>query len=131
MVHGACLRTAKSSPSESLQKQLADELRAKVADEFVKRRSDTEWFLEGDFNAYVLQIRQPHIWGGEPELLMSSHVLQMPITVYMWDKNSSTLKIIAEYGQEYGKDDPIRILYHGYGHYDALECPLGATELNL
>lgn len=33
-------------------------------------------FLEGDFETYVRQMRQPHIWGGEPELLMCSHVLQ-------------------------------------------------------
>lgn len=33
-------------------------------------------FLEGDFDTYVGQMRKPHIWGGEPELLMCSHVLQ-------------------------------------------------------
>lgn len=39
----------------------------------------TSWvgrFVEGDFDAYVRQMRQPHSWGGEPELLMSSHVLK-------------------------------------------------------
>lgn len=30
VVHGACLRSGKPSPSESLEKELADELRAKV-----------------------------------------------------------------------------------------------------
>lgn len=52
----------------------------------------------------------------------------MPITVYMKDKKSCSLKIIAEYGQEYGRDNPIRVLYHGYGHYDALRSPIGAAE---
>ncbi|XP_008222061.1 PREDICTED: OTU domain-containing protein At3g57810-like isoform X1 [Prunus mume] len=130
VVQGACLRAGKPSPSEALQRELADELRAKVqnelnfiplvADEFIKRRADTEWFLEDDFETYVVQMRQPHIWGGEPELLMSSHVLKVPITVYMRDSDSGSLKIIAEYGQEYGKDNPIRVLYHGYGHYDTM-----------
>ncbi|XP_058195129.1 OVARIAN TUMOR DOMAIN-containing deubiquitinating enzyme 4-like isoform X2 [Rhododendron vialii] len=123
VVHGASLRAGKPCPSESLQKELADELRTKVADEFIKRRTDTEWFVEGDFDTYVTQMRQPHTWGGEPELLMSSHVLQVPITVYMWDNKSSFLKVIAEYGQDYGKGNPIRVLYHGYGHYDALQSP--------
>ncbi|XP_061992533.1 OVARIAN TUMOR DOMAIN-containing deubiquitinating enzyme 4-like isoform X2 [Rosa rugosa] len=127
VVHGACLRAGKPSPSDSHQKELADELREKVADEFIKRRADTEWFLEDDFERYVVQMRQPHIWGGEPELLMSSHVLQIPITVYMRDKNSRSLRIIAEYGKEYGKDNPIRVLYHGYGHYDALRGPSPTT----
>ncbi|KAL5717655.1 ubiquitinyl hydrolase 1 [Ranunculus cassubicifolius] len=120
VTHGACFRAGKPYPSESLQKNLADELRAKVVNEFIKRRAETEWILEGDFDEYVMQMRQPHIWGGEPELLMSSHVLQMPITVYMKDKTSGSLKIIAEYGKEYGKEDPVCVLYHGYGHYDAL-----------
>ncbi|THG02014.1 hypothetical protein TEA_002580 [Camellia sinensis var. sinensis] len=126
VAHGAYLRSGKPSPSESLQKELADELRDKVADEFIKRRTDTEWFIEGDFDTYVTQMRQPHIWGGEPELLMSSHVLQVPITVFMCDKKSGRHKIVAEYGQEYGKENPIRVLYHGYGHYDALQTPSGA-----
>lgn len=31
--------------------------------------------MEGDFDTYVAQMRKPHVWGGEPELLMASHVL--------------------------------------------------------
>ncbi|XWS69212.1 hypothetical protein CRYUN_Cryun04dG0160200 [Craigia yunnanensis] len=87
VIHGAWLRSGgKQSPSENRQIELANELRAKI--------------------------RQPHIWGGEPELLMCSHVLQAPITVNMREKNSGALKIISEYG----KENPIRVLYHGYGH---------------
>lgn len=85
-------------------------------------------FIEGDFDKYVAQMREPHVWGGEPELLMASHVLRMPITVYMCDKDSQGLISIAEYGQEYGKDNPIRVLYHGYGHYDAVQIP-GKTDV--
>lgn len=44
----------------------------------------------------------------------------MPITVYMRDENAGGLIAIAEYGQEYGKENPIRVLYHGFGHYDAI-----------
>ena len=49
--------------------------------------------------AYVSNIRKPHVWGGEPELFMASHVLQMPITVYMYDRAAGGLISIAEYGQ--------------------------------
>lgn len=128
VAHGACLRSGKVPPDEKYQRQLADELREKVADEFIKRREETEWFIEGDFDKYVAQMREPHVWGGEPELLMASHVLRMPITVYMCDKDSQGLISIAEYGQEYGKDNPIRVLYHGYGHYDAVQIP-GKTDV--
>uniref|UniRef100_A0A1D1Z2F4 Ubiquitin thioesterase OTU n=1 Tax=Anthurium amnicola TaxID=1678845 RepID=A0A1D1Z2F4_9ARAE len=123
VAHGACLRISQPLPNENLQRELADELRARVADEFVKRRAETEWFVEGDFDTYVSQMRKPHVWGGEPELLMATHVLQMPITVYMHDEDSGGLITIAEYGQEYGKENPIRVLYHGFGHYDSLEIP--------
>lgn len=47
----------------------------------------------------------------------------MPITVYMHDKDTGGVISIAAYGQEYGKDNPINILYHGFGHYDALQIP--------
>ncbi|KAH6825797.1 hypothetical protein C2S53_008002 [Perilla frutescens var. hirtella] len=124
VAHGASIRLGKPAPHENAQRELADELRARVADELIKRREETEWFIEGDFDAYVSRIRKPHVWGGEPELLMASHVLQMPITVYMRDQDSGGLISIAEYGQEYGKDNPIRVLYHGYGHYDALHLPV-------
>ncbi|KAG6398728.1 hypothetical protein SASPL_140197 [Salvia splendens] len=148
VVHGACLRAGKPSPNESHEKELADELRAAVADEFIKRRADSEWFIEGDFDSYVAKMRQPHVWGGEPELLMSSYVLhyldevfvkeyveeyvfRLPITVHMWDKKKNSLKVIAEYGQEYGKENPIRVLYHGYGHYDALQSPSDGLQTKL
>ncbi|KAG8367925.1 hypothetical protein BUALT_Bualt16G0123400 [Buddleja alternifolia] len=131
VAHGACIRSGKPAPNGNLQRELADELRAKVADEFVKRREETEWFIEGDFDTYISQIRKPHVWGGEPELLMASHVLQMPITVYMHDQDSGGLISIAEYGQEYGKDNPIEVLYHGFGHYDALHVPGFSLYFNL
>ena len=53
---------------------------------------------------------------------------RVPITVYMREKNSGTLKIISEYGQEYGKENPIRVLYHGYGHYDALGSSVSSAS---
>ncbi|XP_061348325.1 OVARIAN TUMOR DOMAIN-containing deubiquitinating enzyme 4-like isoform X2 [Gastrolobium bilobum] len=77
VAHGACLTSGKAPPSESYQRELADDLRARVADEFIKRREETEWFIEGDFDTYISQIRKPHVWGGEPELFIASHVLKM------------------------------------------------------
>ncbi|XP_044396593.1 OVARIAN TUMOR DOMAIN-containing deubiquitinating enzyme 4-like [Triticum aestivum] len=76
VAHGECIRSGKPIPNENLQRKLADDLRALVADEFIKRRTETEWFIEGDFDTYVSQIRKPQVWGGEPELLMASHILR-------------------------------------------------------
>ena len=134
-------------------------------------------FIEGDFDAYVKNIQQPYVWGGEPELLMASHVLKWvllwyfapcvlpsdayyvilvaeshfrmpfyvfekflcissvfdrtflllraPIWVFMIDRSTGGLVNIAKYGEEYGKNEenPINVLFHGYGHYDILEIP--------
>ncbi|KAL8218861.1 hypothetical protein R6Q57_022234 [Mikania cordata] len=125
VVHGACLRAGRPVPKENVIQELADDLRTKVVKELIKRRTETEWFLEGDFETYVSDMRRSHVWGGEPELLMSSHVLKVPITVSMWDKRTRCIKVIAEYGhEEYGNEKPVSVLYHDYGHYDLLKTPL-------
>lgn len=41
----------------------------------------------------------------------------------MHDEEAGGLITIAEYGQQYGREDPIKVLYYGFGHYDALEIP--------
>ncbi|CAN0910595.1 OVARIAN TUMOR DOMAIN-containing deubiquitinating enzyme 4 [Linum grandiflorum] len=123
IAHGDCLRKGKEAPDEDCQRQLADELRAQVAEELVKRREEVGCFIEDDFDTYVDRMKKPYVWGGEPELLMASHILKTMISVYMKDRVSDDLVSIASYGEEYGKDgeNPINVLFHGYGHYDLLE----------
>ncbi|KAI7730175.1 hypothetical protein M8C21_001463, partial [Ambrosia artemisiifolia] len=77
----------------------------------------------GDFDAYVKRIQKPFSWGGEPELLMASHVLKTTISVYTFERGSINLSKIATYGEKYEQDEisPIKVLFHGYGHYDILE----------
>ncbi|XP_068659820.1 uncharacterized protein [Aristolochia californica] len=123
IAHGSCLRNGKEAPDETQEQELADGLRVQVADELLKRRKEIEKFIEGDFDEYVKNIQQPQSWGGEPELVVASHVLRMPITVFIKDKSSGSFEKIASYGQEYKKDGemPVEVLFHGYGHYDLLE----------
>ncbi|XP_068663389.1 uncharacterized protein [Aristolochia californica] len=123
IAHGSCLRYGKQAPDETQEQELADNLRIQVADELLKRRKEIEKFIEGDFDEYVKNIQQPQSWGGEPELVMASHVLRMPITVFMKDKSSGGFEKIVSFGLEYKKDEeiPIDVLFHGYGHYDLLE----------
>ena len=44
----------------------------------------------------------------------------------MIDRDSGGLVKIANYGEEYekDKDNPITVLFHGYGHYNILEAIL-------
>ncbi|PWA64925.1 OTU domain-containing protein [Artemisia annua] len=76
IAHMVCLRNGEEAPDENRQRELADELRAQVVDELLKRRKEIEWFIEGDFDVYVKRIEKPYVWGGEPELLMASHILK-------------------------------------------------------
>ncbi|KAI3749682.1 hypothetical protein L2E82_20298 [Cichorium intybus] len=57
-------------------------------------------FIEGDFEAYVKTIAKHHIWGGEPELLMASHVLKTKISVFMLDRSTDKLLKISTHGKE-------------------------------
>lgn len=43
----------------------------------------------------------------------------------MLDRSSGSLINISNYGEEYHKDEEIsiKVLFHGYGHYDILEVP--------
>lgn len=61
-------------------------------------------------------------------LMVCNPSCRVPITVYMLDNKTNGLQIIAEYGQEYGKENPVRVLYHGYGHYDALQSSFGGLQ---
>jgi hypothetical protein len=57
---------------------------------------------------------------------------RMPITVYMTEKKTRRgLIAIAEYGQEYSNIDPIQVLYHGFGHYEALQIPSNKANSKL
>ena len=49
----------------------------------------------------------------------------------MHEEGQGGLIAIAEYGQEYGKENPIRVLYHGHGHYEALHIPCEGRKSRL
>eukprot|EP00434_Breviolum_minutum_P040838 symbB.v1.2.036308.t1/scaffold5097.1/size31002/2 len=92
------------------------ELRVLAVKRLIKCRKEMAWAIEENFDLYVRRMARSREWGGEPELLMLSKVLQRPIEVYMFAPN---LKKIQHYGEEL-KSKPIRVLFHGYGHYSAM-----------
>ncbi|KAI3866091.1 hypothetical protein MKX03_003553 [Papaver bracteatum] len=122
LVHGACLRSGQAAPDDTREGELADDLRARVIDELVRRKDEFyQWDL-GDFDVYVERMKKPTVWAGEPELLMASYVLQTPISVFVIESSSGKLRNITNYGQEYEENyDPIKVLFLNYGHYDLLE----------
>ena len=91
--------------------------------ELMKRREELERIVEGDFEEYCANMRYPGAWGGEPEILVATHVLQRSIEVHM-AMAGEPLRSIGIYGNEdYGttKDSKTKLmfLFHGQGHCEA------------
>eukprot|EP00242_Pyramimonas_sp_CCMP2087_P016882 CAMPEP_0198212140 /NCGR_PEP_ID=MMETSP1445-20131203/25544_1 /TAXON_ID=36898 /ORGANISM="Pyramimonas sp., Strain CCMP2087" /LENGTH=250 /DNA_ID=CAMNT_0043886525 /DNA_START=89 /DNA_END=841 /DNA_ORIENTATION=- len=125
VAQGAAVRANGKTLASDAELKNADDLRAQAMDELTRRREETEWFIEGDFALYVRGMRVPNAWGGEAEILMLTHVLQAPISVYLLRDNkrdNKSLTSIGDYGQDYAEEgkEPIRILFHGAGHYEAI-----------
>lgn len=93
-------------------------MRSAAVEELNERREETEWFIEGDFEQYCHRMKMSSTWGGEPEILMLTHVLTSPISVYM--ESEEGVRNIGRYGDEYGDEEDLAVLFHGAGHYEAL-----------
>ncbi|CAE7699770.1 OTU4 [Symbiodinium pilosum] len=126
---GNCLFRAVAQ-GEAFAKQIPDlpeeeesrrcrELRALAVAELINRREDLGFIVEGDFDKYVARMSRSGTWGGEPELFMlAKFVLQMPLEVYITDGHNRVQHFLT-----YSEDlpgEPVRVLFHGYGHYEAL-----------
>jgi hypothetical protein len=84
------------------------------------------------FCSYCRRIMSTAFWGGEPELLVLSKMLQVPIYVYLSSaeagKGGRGFAPIQRYGEKFSKGTskgkkgrkPIRLLYTGGNHYDLL-----------
>ncbi|KAH7373125.1 hypothetical protein KP509_17G038300 [Ceratopteris richardii] len=62
LAYGASLRSSDVKQiQESQQEGVADDLCNKVVNELISRRSESEWFIEEDFDVYVKRMREPYI----------------------------------------------------------------------
>eukprot|EP00882_Tetradesmus_deserticola_P005057 GHRQ01005328.1.p1 GENE.GHRQ01005328.1~~GHRQ01005328.1.p1 ORF type:complete len:264 (+),score=91.74 GHRQ01005328.1:81-872(+) len=105
--------------SQEYGKALA--LRQAVVEELRKNRADMEPFLPGiadDFDDYLARMAQPGAWGGEPELLMASRVLQRPIRVYQSGWGGP--QYILTYGEDLEQSAAAMHLLWSGAHYDLL-----------
>ena len=116
---GMALRTSGVRLNEEAERVEADRLRLAAVEELSFRRAETEWFIEGDFPKYCATMRNGETWGGEPEILMLTHVLRQPIEVFV-PKPGGGIRSIAHYGVDDYGDDGLAILWNGVGHYETL-----------
>lgn len=118
---------------EKLEVGDADALRALAWKEMCvvrKREFVDRMIVEGNMDAYCTALRRPEFYAGEAEMLALADVLRVPIAVYLREGGGGgggRYRKIAEYGAEWGKvakggvKTPVRVLYNGYNHYDALQ----------
>jgi len=92
--------------------------------------------LEDPLPRYCRRLKSENFWGGEPELIVLSSLLQVPVYVYKeeseFGRSGTGFIKIAEYGTEHltgirmrgkkkGKPKvPVKLLFSGQNHYDLL-----------
>ncbi|KAL6777107.1 hypothetical protein ACKKBF_B20240 [Auxenochlorella protothecoides x Auxenochlorella symbiontica] len=116
--------------------QEADQLRGAVTEGLCrskKRRADFKEALvsiqtEDSLDNYCRRLQNPSFWGGEPELLVLSKMLRVPIYVYTKEQGfgagySPLYKVgekFAKAGKDWKKRKPVKLLYSNGNHYDLL-----------
>ena len=117
------------------EEQEADQLRLAVAEALCRTPARRSQFgdavlslqAEDSIANYCKRIVAPTFWGGEPELLVLSKMLKVPIYVYLPKDSGDGFIPIQKYGEKYskaGKDwkkrRPVRLLYSNGNHYELL-----------
>ncbi|GJQ15300.1 hypothetical protein GpartN1_g7091.t1 [Galdieria partita] len=121
--------------SEKVEKDEADKLRSRVVAELKKRKDLLTEFcvVEGNFDDYVQNIAKTYTYAGEPELLLLASILHMPIAVYVYAPQASSMdtgpfRQIQLYGRQF-RGEPLHLLYSDGMHYDLL-VPSSKTNRN-
>ncbi|KAL4442105.1 hypothetical protein ABPG77_011366 [Micractinium sp. CCAP 211/92] len=129
---------------QAAEEQEADQLRLAVAEALCRTAARRNEFAsavyaveaEDKMQNYCRRIMAPTFWGGEPELLVLSQMLRVPILVYIPAKEAgsrgggSGYVVIQRYGEQYERKGgssskkkrprAVRLLYSGSNHYDLL-----------
>lgn len=116
----------------------ADNLRLAVAEALCRTPKRRRQFgqavialeAEDTLKNYCRRIQSPSFWGGEPEMMVLSQMLKVPIFVYLSDSEyggTSGFTVIQKYGEKYRKGTkdspprrPVRLLFTGGNHFDLL-----------
>ncbi|KAK2075934.1 hypothetical protein QBZ16_001270 [Prototheca wickerhamii] len=123
--------------SANIETQEADQLRGAVAEALcrtpARRREFRDALLSVQAEGYTLpgycrQLMSPGFWGGEPELLVLSSMLKVPIVVYTpTEHGASKYAILYKAGEQYERPGkgwkarkPVCLLYSNGNHYDLL-----------
>jgi hypothetical protein len=118
----------------------ADNLRMAVAEALCRTDKRRRQFSravmalqqEDTLKNYCKRLASPTFWGGEPEMMVLSDMLKVPIFVYLSDAEyggggSGSFTVIQKFGEKYRKPTkdskgrrPVRLLFTGNNHFDLL-----------
>lgn len=116
----------------------ADNLRMAVAEALCRTDKRRKQFSravmalqqEDTLKNYCKRLASPTFWGGEPEMMVLSDMLKVPIFVYLSESEYGGGKgynLIQKFGEKYRKPQnggkgrrPVRLLFTGNNHFDLL-----------
>mmetsp|Transcript_17716 Transcript_17716/g.29136 ORF Transcript_17716/g.29136 Transcript_17716/m.29136 type:complete len:471 (+) Transcript_17716:65-1477(+) len=107
---------------DDTEKKEADRARQMVVDIMMKNKDEfmASGVVEEDFGKHCEMMRKSNTYGGEPELLVLTHVIEAPIAVLLTAQDCFVE--IQRYGRWYDRS-AVRLLYNGKDHYNCLVYP--------
>ena len=78
-----------------------------------------QWDTGSSVSAYARRMSQTGTWGGGIEMATVSHMKN--VNVYVYQQTGAGFKRISMFEGPNARDKPVRVLYGGGVHYDALE----------
>jgi hypothetical protein len=125
--------------TSDVEQKEADNLRMAVAEALCRTDKRRRQFSravmalqqEDTLKNYCKRLRSPTFWGGEPEMMVLSDMLKVPIFVYLSDAEygggNGSFSVIQKFGEKYRKPTkdskgrrPVRLLFTGNNHFDLL-----------
>jgi len=121
-----------------VEQKEADNLRMAVAEALCRTEKRRKQFgravralqQEDTLKSYCKRLASPSFWGGEPEMMVLSDMLKVPIYVYLSESEyggGQGYSCIQKFGEEYRKGGkggkgrrPVRLLFTGNNHFDLL-----------
>ena len=118
-----------------VEQKEADNLRMAVAEALCRTEKRRKQFgravralqQEDTLKSYCKRLASPSFWGGEPEMMVLSDMLKVPIYVYLSESEyggGQGYSCIQKFGEQYRKGGkgrrPVRLLFTGNNHFDLL-----------
>ena len=121
LFHSLSFGLRDGSSAASLRRQIAEFISANpslmISDSPLK--DWIQWDSNSTVGAYSRRIAQTGVWGGGIEMAAVSHL--KGVNVFVYEQKGGAFKRISSFEGPNAREKPVRVLYGGGVHYDALE----------